>query len=810
MMKRIVCLLLVVCLMQARAQNCPTTNLPPLDVAVCGGSYGDAAGNTTWNWELSKSDPNYCKMWYANTWNNTIIPIGSPFMTASTGAIDAVAKGRDYTKEKGWVLLRREFGCSRPVNYPYFVLYNTFRGIIRVFVYQPATSAPSSGLMIEVTPTPTPASYPALTALADPIAGSVDQFRYENGARTYGKSIIAVGEPAGPSNWTMVEFPVGFDPNVDIYDYTGAGLKFVIYNVLTFDMKATIKGRSVTGSDPQIYNYNYVPTSAPEPQGDAQKFIAMGVKFGKAASTIEQGRKDVYKAATDLHAKLSNEPKSSVKYKISQGARGIMDITNDTKKFAKTISTIASTVSVVGTVLNVVGNLFGLFDDEAPTISYSSINMELQGSLTAKTVGQSFIIRIPGTRTDPNGPADEQRSYYECPLGIAALKNIPRADVVTYQRIKSLDGIRPVIFNNNHKHRSYRLKNDLVLAVNEKAGLELVEAKVAFVSEILPVPPGEMFQGTPGYDPLGSHSGTFVNYMLPEFQSFRYTMLNYDSAGFHSFRSQFVDIGCANGFTFNVISTSNVYLRIIAVLKRKNDPAATPIFFSKDYAIKTDDVQLSENVKNLYLNSTQDKQMLTPYTNLTEHNVWQEEYRKIPAGYFNSGDYYVTDNEIYTEGAVISPTNAQNVMLNAGSEITLNPGFEAGWGTTFTAQINRYGFNLNCITPIVEKYNSTGSCFNTTVIPMSLPEDVELPVRPSEKKGVVVYPVPSNGVVTVEVHGLPASVVTITDVSGKPVLQQAVTNAITRLNLQHLPNGVYLLKIVYPDKTIVKKIQLNK
>lgn len=44
---------------------------------------------------------------------------------------------KDYEPANGWVLVQRDFGKTSPlmaVDYPYFVLYNKFSGILRIFV----------------------------------------------------------------------------------------------------------------------------------------------------------------------------------------------------------------------------------------------------------------------------------------------------------------------------------------------------------------------------------------------------------------------------------------------------------------------------------------------------------------------------------------------------------------------------------------------------------------------------------------------------------------------------------------------------
>src|SRR4051794_39828443 len=82
--------------------------------AVCG-IYGDGNGNSNWNWEITdKTNSSYCNMWYSRTSSisTKLTAMGSPFVDASTSALDLISQAQDFTRAKGWELVRRDFGCS--------------------------------------------------------------------------------------------------------------------------------------------------------------------------------------------------------------------------------------------------------------------------------------------------------------------------------------------------------------------------------------------------------------------------------------------------------------------------------------------------------------------------------------------------------------------------------------------------------------------------------------------------------------------------------------------------------------------------
>src|ERR1700751_4987475 len=69
------------------------------DLPVCR-QYGDASGNSNWDWELTdKNNPVYCNMWYARTDNSgTMTPMKSPFVDASLTVLDVISQQQDFTK----------------------------------------------------------------------------------------------------------------------------------------------------------------------------------------------------------------------------------------------------------------------------------------------------------------------------------------------------------------------------------------------------------------------------------------------------------------------------------------------------------------------------------------------------------------------------------------------------------------------------------------------------------------------------------------------------------------------------------------
>ena len=74
---------------------------------------------------------------------------------------------------------------------------------------------------------------------------------------------------------------------------------------------------------------------------------------------------------------------------------------------------------------------------------------------------------------------------------------------------------------------------------------------------------------------------------------------------------------------------------------------------------------------------------------------------------------------------------------------------------------------------------------------------------------VKIYPNPTKGDLTVEIHNLPegkAANLRLYDMSGSLILQKTEVRDTERLNISNRPDGIYILKITSGDSTTEWKI----
>jgi hypothetical protein len=810
------------------AQNCADDFTDITQNQFVCSSYGDANGNSNWNWEIKPTDPNFCKHWCARTSSisTKLTTMGSPFVNSPTTSLDAIAISEDYTRAKGWELIQRDFGCTHNTAYPYFVLYNKYTSLIRVYIYKTETQEGFTSMLVTMEPT-TSAPYPATTSLGDTLAGTPEAFLNSNQSKKYGKQVVSVTEQGGFTRWTVAEFNPGFDPNIQNGVYAGAGLKFTIYGVVTNDMKAVIKGRSVSGSDPSLYSFSYVPKKAPTSanSGQTYDFSGLGDKYSKFSKSLTEMRNVTKTFADRVKQNVSQQSPSltSLEGRVMLDAGIASDNSNNDQDFLKMLGKatdgLTTATGSAGTILKFVGEMIGLFSGGSSTKpasmpTYTSYDMELQGTLTAKTVQESFIIRVPGSIQNDNNNA----SYYKCPLGLVNIKNIPKADMITYTRVDAYK--RALNFDEVSKsdYLSLRMKNDLGVSYNSNE-LDLVSIQAAVVGRVRPNSNGaasyDLFKKTVRVDNPNDlyYAVRDFNFMRPDLETGRMQIATYDTEKkLHTFQTKYVNIECLNGLTFNARKETDVFLRVKAILKRKNDPDNAPIYYIRDYEIDINPVTIDPVLQQRH-NSLFSWQYALPYSNYIESPTYVSDVL-IHSIVYNNPTEIKADNSITTENEVdVKVPDGQSVSYKTGAVIDLNPGFEAEVGSDFEASINTYGYNITCGTPNIEAFQFNGSCFNTTA--SGLRTVTKSNTQNFTSDIISVYPIPTNGqLVITGIYNSNNAIITILDQSGRTIREIRAasyeTSGQINLDVSTLQNGVYFVKIQTGTQTITKKIVISK
>jgi len=181
---------------------------------------GDRNRDANWDWT---QDVVYTLHWQAQEGpvsQNVPLPY---FTNLGPAGVDLTING-DFRREDGWVLLYRDFGTAgRPATLPMFLLYNKYRGVLRLFYFNTLEEAPNSfatGVITQGSPD---------RAAALLTYGQRDYF-----LDSYDRTLaVSTTHEIESLVWNYVDFAIiGYDPNLP----TDAALDVTLFAVKKSDV----------------------------------------------------------------------------------------------------------------------------------------------------------------------------------------------------------------------------------------------------------------------------------------------------------------------------------------------------------------------------------------------------------------------------------------------------------------------------------------------------------------------------------------------------------------------------------------------
>ena len=324
-------------------------------------------------------------------------PPGAPTIVVpwGSGASSQFTKemANDYHKADGWVLVYNTFNTTTSPDNWYFMLYNVYRGILRLYYYVPSSANFISSANI-VHMLSTEGTY----AVNSPILNFAarDVVRADSNYTT--TSMVEQWQVAR-STWYMFQYELAYDQNMSSKNFTTFSFKWPVRSsqITNVNINGTALG-SLTGTI-AVAGSNF--TASPTFNIDGSK--------GNTTVTVN-GASDVDKMKTGLGTTIFNALKSG----ITGGVQGI----------AKNL-------------------LSGLFK-KTGTSTEQSVNLKLQakislqGTLTSDFLITSPTFAIPGynqSTTPGIVPA------YDNPLGVFYISNKPNIiKTSTIKRGRNPDG----------------------------------------------------------------------------------------------------------------------------------------------------------------------------------------------------------------------------------------------------------------------------------------------------------------------------------------------------------------------------------
>lgn len=289
----------------------------------------------------------------------------------------------DYKKSDGWVLLYNTFTSTVQSDELYFILYNKYRGIMKMYYYIPSTVdfEESTNIVHNLGIDGTYAN-----SLASPIMNFAASTEVDYNNNKKEASILEHWKVARNS-WYAFEYELAYDQNTATQNFE----KFKFYwpvssnNITKFNVNGTFSG-DVTGSmATSSTNLTVNPSFSSSSTGDGNILI--------------KGDSDVEKLKPSIPSQLFNTLKGLVTKNLTGGLGGI------------------------------VSNLFsGIFGGKANSSADNvnlkiNANIEMEGTLTGNFLITSKSFSIPGY--DQSNTTGFIPAYNE-PLGVFYISNKPK------------------------------------------------------------------------------------------------------------------------------------------------------------------------------------------------------------------------------------------------------------------------------------------------------------------------------------------------------------------------------------------------
>ncbi|MDD2345255.1 MAG: T9SS type A sorting domain-containing protein [Bacteroidales bacterium] len=733
---------------------------------------------TDWEWE-DQTQSNWKRKDNIHGW----IDINPPFKaeTERLGDMAKIYESQDYTKSKGWELAWAQFDGI----YPYYILYNQHKGILRAFFYLdndvPFTHVLATLSFSDV-------NNPGILAFGNEYADATD--KYLNGSNTGADDMISVIIPdVGLRNWCAADFPMFLDNNILNSRYNSKKWQFKFYGCDNYaiELAGTIDPTPPPDSDKQQ------TISAKKSSVGSGKFDASYAKYLKQMNSVNDLAGKMKKSAAGI------DPTSK------QFLQNYKETIDGMGNVFETISAVAGISSGFGAVLGFVKILTGTFDEEKSTKPAAVIQyISLKGSMDIKRTLGGNTLKIPGV----NGAFTPAVSWnpYNCPVGYFNMSKTPTIKKTKgynkygcYDAATSHDdtwlyynnGIsymyNPLLIKSNHprtggyagKIVKYKFDDNIELVYNNLPGLDLVDVHFAIVGKSKKDENGYLY-----YDVeekvLAYH--TFIDRYYTEYNVALENPVHYQlNEGYliiHKFDKEnndvyfgtpYLPMNKLKGVVLEVPEHTDIKLRVVA--KFTSDKYDSPIVFQANYNMNVQEVDPSNSEVYFFR-----EQSTFPYS-----------------------DYYLGEGNI-----TLSTTTGSQYSANT---IVMKPGFVGEDGFTAIA-INIHPTRGNTvITPV--NFNC-----NSTLKSASIANDVDNYFTNDShlKNNLSIYPNPSQGIFTVENSKSSVDIesIEIYNSSGMKIYSNFDINSnVYQINLNNQSKGLFLLKVKNSNETVTKRIIIN-
>lgn len=509
---------------------------------TCGGVNSPLPSWYTPDWDWLDATP--------SNWHGNIsvlqgsLTMGCPFVSnTNTDDMITVINALDYKPEQGWVLLAKDFGVpgeSYAANAtPYFMLYNKYKSIIRLFLFYGNPNLNNrASVILKWSSTNGSLFNNSLLTHANSYAWANENYPISNNPEKHVNYMNQVGNSGG---WGVTEYLVNFDrENLNsVGNFCHLNFDFKLSNTSTVSINGTfsLSAESATAKNPPPATTNGANPNLLDYVVNGKTVLA---KVPKKSELVD-GFNKVAEKADEIDEKFCNT-----------FTRDLHNMNNSlqTGKLKQYLIGAAGFAEDLGGVLGTVGSVLELFMSKSnstvstsseayvqPTISKGS--MSLNGTIVTESNPLSISLQLPGSSHKyANGTIRcSNLPVYDCPLGVISLQEAPTIEVrtktepssagffscsVTYGRSTnigssnplpsgvteySLGSCSPGIFLYKREKictasfpaktlKSYKVTGDIKLALNAQAGVAIESTKAALYFQI------KDNNGSPSFDLL--------------------------------------------------------------------------------------------------------------------------------------------------------------------------------------------------------------------------------------------------------------------------------------------------------------------
>ncbi|MFV0290733.1 MAG: hypothetical protein ACK5IJ_07535 [Mangrovibacterium sp.] len=385
------------------------------------------------------------------------VPWAGQGSIASMYSLDVV---NDNKKIDGWELIYSTFSSTAPgklVN-PYFMLYNKYRGVLRIYLYTTTEFVQSSTYLQDGLSIVSPHETNMLNFLGDELIDvSVNKKIYSQMQPKPSDGSL----PLASNKWYMLQYEIAYDDNISNMYSSDIMLSWYtnFYNVSNVELFGKVNG-SINGTIGHAGNENL--------------FSKLG-DFGETVGTVALSAVGV-----DFISKNT----------ISSSGENKLNLPNDVfLAMAKGVNSALSsaTSKTPAKIVNVLNGLISGAGSSAQSVDLKfNAEVVMEGNTTncGSFPSSPTSVYIPGTKI-PNS-AQGYLPNYTSPLGVFYLKDRPIVRTKNLHGIER-DGSPREGFNITHNYSKVisKVDNSDKIVLNEQllksAGVKLVDEDVIFI-----------------------------------------------------------------------------------------------------------------------------------------------------------------------------------------------------------------------------------------------------------------------------------------------------------------------------------------